>query len=446
VRLPLAFAALALAGIPAASQTNSAIVLQDVRLIDGTGAPPVEHATIVIQDGKIMQVVHGASGTTVPAEARMLRLTGKTVMPGIINGHGHLGLTKGTTVSPANYTAENVERQLKQYERYGVTTMISLGMNKDLLYELRSRQEKGEIAGATILTADRGIGVPGGMPPVDVGPDQIYRPATPEEARKDVDEMQSRDANLVKIWVDDALHKLPAPKPAVYAAAIDEAHKQHLRAAAHVYYLGDSKQLIQDGIDILAHSIRDQEVDTDAVSLVNNRKVYYIPTLELEQSFYIYARHPAWMDTAFFKSAVDPQLEAELTSPAYKSKVEQDPATKIHETASETAMSNLKKLYEAKALIAFGTDSGATPYRIQGWAEHRELQLMVEAGMKPLEVIHSATAVTAQMLHIEEKTGSVERGKQADLIVLNADPLADIRNTEKIAMVLHNGHIVKGGQ
>lgn len=443
VRLLFA-AALVVCSMSAPAQTGTnTFVLQDVRLIDGTGRPPVEHTSILIRNGKIAQILTGAAVTLRDPDAQVLNLSGKTVMPGLINGHGHLGLSQGTTVSPANYTPENIERQLEQYERYGVTTMISLGMNKDLLYQLRSEQGKGNLGGTTILTADRGIGTPGGVPGANVGADQIYRPATPEQARKAIQEMASRDPNLIKIWVDDNFHTLPAPNPAVYGAAIDEAHKQKLKIAAHVFYLADAKRLLQDGVDILAHSIRDQEIDADTISFIKAHNVYYIPTLQLEESFYVYAEHPGWMDTPFFQNAVNPALAALLNSAAYKEKVLGDKNTQLHRTALQTAMVNLKRLHDGGAPIAFGTDSGANPFRIQGWAEHRELQLMVEAGMKPLEAIHSATAENAKMLQINDKTGTIEVGKQADLLVLNGDPSSDIANTEKIAMVFHNGRQIK---
>ena len=442
----LALAAIALCSLAAQDQTtNGSILLQDVRLIDGTGGAPKDHVTILIKGGKIAQIFSGTGVTISESDAQALNLSGKTVIPGLINGHGHVGLSQGTSVSSADYTRENIERQLAQYERYGITTIISLGMNKDLLYQIRSEQGKGNLGGATVLTADRGIGTPGGVPALDVAPDQLYRPATAEEARADVREMAQRSPNLIKIWVDDSLHKLHAPNPAVYAAAIDEAHKQHLQIAAHVYYLQDAKRLLQDGIDIFAHSIRDQEIDPDTVSLIKRKKVYYIPTLQLEESFFVYAGHAAWMDTPFFKEALNPELAEVLSYPSYKAGVQRDKTTPIHRAALQTAMTNIARLREAGLtdLIAFGTDSGANPFRIQGFAEHRELQLMVQSGMTPMEAIHSATLVNAQMLHLSDKTGSIEVGKQADLIVLDADPSSDIANTQKIGMVFHNGQEVK---
>jgi imidazolonepropionase-like amidohydrolase len=437
-------AAIALSCFHAFSQTNPAsILLQDVRLIDGAGSAPKDHVSIRIKNGKIAQIVAGSAAKAREPDVQVLRLSGKTVLPGLINAHGHLGLVRGTKVSSANYSAEDIDRQLAQYERYGITTMVSLGMNKDLLYQLRSEQGKGNLLGTTILTADRGIGTPGGVPAVRVDSDQLYRPSTPEQARKAVQEMASRDANLVKIWVDDNFHTLPAPNPAVYAAAIDEAHKQKLKVAVHVFYLADAKRLLQEGVDILAHSIRDQEIDSDTISLMKQHNVYYIPTLQLEESFFIYANHPVWMNTPFFQNALDPAVAKMLDSHKYKQNVQRDKSTPLHRTAFEMAMANLKRVHDGGAPIAFGTDSGANPFRIQGWAEHRELQLMVEAGMKPLEAIHSATAVNAKMLQIDEKTGTIQAGKQADLIVLNADPSSDIADTENIAMTFHNGREIK---
>ena len=319
---------------------------------------------------------------------------------------------------------------------------MSLGMNNDMLYKLRSEQEKGKLQGSTILTADRGMGVPGGVPAVGLKEDPVYRPANPEDARQDVREMAKRNPDLVKVWVDDNLHKLPAPNPGVYRAAIDEAHKQHLRVAAHVYYLSDAQKLLAAHIDILAHSIRDQAVDDKTVQLMISQGVYYIPTLQLEDAFFIYADHPKWMNTPFFESALNPDLKAMLTSKAYKDKIDNDATTDVHRAALEMAMKNLSTLFDAGVKVGFGTDSGANPYRIQGFAEHRELELMVQTGMTPVQAIRAATGLNAQLLGIAKTTGTIEVGKQADLLVLDADPTDSIRNTREIRMIFHEGREV----
>ena len=298
---------------------------------------------------------------------------------------------------------------------------------------------KGKVGGATILTAGRGIGTPGGAPALGLKDDPVYRPQTPDEARQDVREMAKHHPNLVKIWVDDNLGKLPKPDPAVYGAAIQQAHELNLRVAAHVYDLEDADRLLENHVDILAHSIRDKLMDERTVDLITKQGVFYIPTLQLEEAFYIYAEHPKWMDTPFFKNAVNPKLSALLDSKAYIDGVKSNPEMKVHRQALEIAMKNLITLLDAGANIGFGTDSGASPFRIQGFAEHRELQLMVQAGMTPLQVIQSATGGNARLLGIDKAIGTLVPGKDADFIVLDADPTEDIRNTEKIDMVFHHG-------
>ncbi|HEX4231385.1 MAG TPA: amidohydrolase family protein [Bryobacteraceae bacterium] len=421
------------------SHKENALVLQDVKLIDGTNGPEFDHASILIVNGKIANVVVDNANGHWPKGAQFLKLPGKTVIPGIINAHGHLGLTQGATVSIANYTEENVERQLTQYQRYGVTTVMSLGMNLDLLYKLRAEQSKGKLDGATILTAGRGIGAPDGVPAPGLHENPVYRPKTPGEARKDVREMARHHPDLIKIWVDDNLGKLPRPDPAVYGAAIEQAHELNLRVAAHVYTLESADRLLEDHIDILAHSIRNKLLDDRTVDLITKQGVFYIPSLQMEEAFYIYAEHPKWMDTPFFKNALSPALAALLDSQSYIDSVKNSPEIKVHRKALEIAMKNLSTLLDAGANIGFGTDSGANPFRIQGFAEHRELELMVQAGMTPLQAIQSATGVNARLLGIDKTTGTLVPGKDADFIVLDADPMEDIRNTEKIDMIFHRG-------
>jgi imidazolonepropionase-like amidohydrolase len=275
------------------------------------------------------------------------------------------------------------------------------------------------------------------MPPVKVGSDQLYRPKTAEAARAAVREMAAHSPNLIKIWVDDGLGKYPKMLPEAYEAVIDEAHRANLKVAAHVYYLSDAKSLVQHGVDILAHSIRDRELDAETVSLLKSKNVFYIPTLQLEESFYVYGGQPEWMNTPFFKTAVTPKQMELLNSEAKATGLD------VHRKAFETAMANAKKLHTATVSMGMGTDSGANPYRIQGFAEHRELELMVEAGFSPLEAIHAATQVNAKMLGIEDKTGTVEKGKQADMVILDANPLDDIRDTRKISAVYHRGRKVE---
>jgi len=411
-----------------------------VRVIEGTGKPPLENQRVVIGNGKILSI--GPASQLPPPPGQVVDGSGKTLIPGLINAHGHLALVDGTKNSGDYYTEPHVLAELRQYESYGVLDMLSLGLNRDLIYGIRAEQRQGQLDGATVFVADRGIGVPGGAPPLAHQPDQLYQPKTPEEARQDVREAAGRNTDFIKIWVDDMHGTKPKMETAVYQAVIDEAHKHHIKVAAHVYTLADAKQLVADGIDVLAHSVRDTTVDQQLLAAMKAHGVYYIPTLTVDESFFVFAEHPEILRDPFFEKAVPADLLAMLSDKAYKQKVESDPQTAQHRKDLANAEKNLKLAYDAGVKVAFGTDSGAMPTRVPGYAEHRELELMVAAGLTPLEAIGCATRTNAELLGIANRTGTIEAGKQADMILLDGNPLDDIRNTQKIAVIWHNGQRV----
>jgi imidazolonepropionase-like amidohydrolase len=413
------------------------IIFQHATVIDGTGRVRRE-ASLEIKGDRI-------AGINLPRArgAGTIDCHGKTIIPGIINAHGHLGVTRGTSTAPENYTPENIAAQLDQYARYGVTSMLSLGLNHDLIYDLRAKQRKGEFdpQGATIFTAGRGIGVPGGAPPLNVGDNQVYRPATAEEARADVREMAAHNPDIIKIWVDDIRGSMPKMQPEIYQAVIEEAHANHLRVAAHIYYMADAAALVDLGVDVLAHSIRDRDVDPALVRKMKQHGVFYIPTLELDDSFFHYADHPDLLKDPFLAGALNPELNAMLASREWRDKVHNDPATAKNHQAFDIALRNLKAIRAGGVNIAMGTDSGATPLRIQGYAEHLEMELMRRAGLSPMDILMSATSGSAEVCGTTDR-GTLEAGKAADLIVLDEDPLEDIRNSRKIFAVWHNGLMV----
>jgi imidazolonepropionase-like amidohydrolase len=442
--LPALLASLPILMTVAQSGSNAvsrAVVLAHVRLIDGTGAPARDNMFLTIRDGKIAGIATDASAA--PKSAHVIDYSGMTVMPGIVNAHGHLALVCGTENSATCYTKENVVAQLRQYERYGVTSMLSLGVNRDLIYEVRSEQRAGKLDGAAVYSADRGIGVPDGAPPLPHAPDQLYQPKTPAEARADVDAMASRQANFVKIWVDNLHGSKQSMDPAIYRAVIEEAHRDKLPVAAHMYYLEDAKALVHDGINVLAHSVRDQPVDDELLQAMKQHGVYYIPTLTVDWSFFGFAESPKWKGDPFLQKAVTPELMQELTGEGAQQKVERDPNLAQHKRDFAMDQQNLKRMYEAGVKVGFGTDSGAMPARVPGFAEHQELAMMVAAGLTPMQAIVCATRTNAELLGIAGQTGTLTVGKQADLIVLNGNPLNDIRNTQKLVAVWHGGREVK---
>jgi imidazolonepropionase-like amidohydrolase len=441
-RMTLILAGMGVGLVARAQQPSAAptVLLRDVRLIDGTGAAPREHVSLLLRNGRIERI--GAIGMAAPAGAEVRDLSGKTVMPGLISAHSHLGLIVDDAESSATgYTRENVTAQLKQFERYGVTTILSLGLNRDLVYELSHHQRAGRLGGATIFTAGRGIGAPGGAPPLPAATDQIYRPASVDEARREVDEMAAHRVDIVKIWVDKLHGAAPEMTPEIYKAVIEEAHQKHVRVAAHEYSLEDARQLVADGVDVLAHSVRDQVVDDAFIQAMKQHRVWYVPTFTVDESFFVYAERPVFMQTTFFQQAAGPKLLAKFNADGYAEKINQEAQTAQHRKDFAVGQQNLKKLFDAGVNVGFGTDSGALPGRIPGFAEHRELELMVEAGLTPMQAITAATGENAKLLHSPDR-GTIAAGKRADLLVLDADPLVDIRNTRKLFAVYHDGRSI----
>ncbi len=408
------------------------VVFEHARLIDGTGRPPVEDGVLVIDGARIVAV--GKAGTRRPKGARVIDATGKTLMPGIIVSHGHVGVVLEGKNRPDAYSRENIEHQLLQYQRYGITAVLALGLNRDLGYQIRDEQHAGKFPGASLFTAGRGIGVPDGAPPLPVAPDQVYRPQTVEEAVAEVKETAGHHADMLKIWVDDIFGKLPKLKREIYQAVIEEAHRSKLRVAAHVFYLEDAKALANSGLDALAHSVRDTHVDDALVQLMKKKGMVYIATLNVDESSFIFADEPALLDDPFLQGAIGaPQLEF-LKSPEFKKKLDADPNLPKNRAAHANALFNLKAMHDGGVKIALGTDSGGSPTRIQGWGEHRELELMVRAGLTPMEALVAATRGSAEFLGAKDR-GTLEKGKRADFIVLAANPLEDIKNSRKIESV-----------
>ncbi|HYV65927.1 MAG TPA: amidohydrolase family protein [Myxococcales bacterium] len=437
----LLLAMLCAASGTAFAQGDQAVVLEGARLIDGTGKAPRENSVIVVQGDRITAV--GVAGKVkVPKGARVVDVHGRTIMPGLINAHGHVGLVANGKNSADAYTRENIIPQLVQYEQYGVTSIMALGLNRDLGYEIRDEQRKGGVPGASLFVAGRGIGVPDAAPPVPVAPDQVYRPQTKEEAIANVREAASHHPDMLKLWVDDIYGKFPKMKPEVFQAAIEEAHKNKIHVAAHVFYLADAKALVKAGVDALAHSIRDQPVDAELIKAMKAKGTFYVPTFTVDESAFIFAENPAVTSDPLLAQAVPAENLQTWQGQEYKNKVANDPNTPKIKAALINGMKNLKALSDAGVRIAFGTDSGAQPARVPGWAEHHELELMVRAGLTPIQALNAAGKGSAAMLGLKDR-GTIEPGKKADLLVLDANPLEDIKNTRELVSIWHGGKEIK---
>jgi len=423
------------------SSSQPITVMKGITLIDGTGNEPVQNVSLVIKGDVIDAIL--PVGTALPENATITDYTGKFVIPALINGHCHVGLLKGDNGSPSNYTRDNILRHLLKYEQYGISRVLCMGTDQEIIFPIRDSSQKGLLPGATIYTA--GYGITGNnAPSANLSP-KIMQPKTVEEGIKDVDELALLQPDFVKLWVDDFNGTTKKMDPEIYTAVIREAHRKGLRVAAHLYYLDDAKRLVNAGVDVIAHSIRDKEVDDELINAMKQKGVYYIPTLSLDDYNVVFADDPTWVNDPFFKNSLEPGVWERLTSAGYKQQLAKDPALAQKKAALAIAMRNVKKLADAGIVIVLGTDSGAQPVRTQGFSEHLELQLMTETGLTPMQVIVAATQNGAKLLGINNTCGTLQKGMKADFMMLNGDPLKDIKQTRNLAAVYKDGKKVGNG-
>jgi imidazolonepropionase-like amidohydrolase len=262
-----------------------------------------------------------------------------------------------------------------------------------------------------------------------------------QEGRAKVTDYANRGVDIIK------LHILGIPTdtpPNVYGALIDEAHTRGLRVAAHMFYLKDTKGLLEKGVDVLAHSIRDQPVDAATIAAIKARDVEYIPTLTRDIAQFVYESVPPYFTDPFFTREIPNSYYrdelAKLNDPANQQKIRANKNAQNVKPALEQGRKNLKALSDAGVTIALGTDTGTNEGQWQGYFEHVELEEMVKSGLTPMKAIVAGTSGAARAANIQQQLGTIAAGKQADLLVLNANPLTDIRNTRQIDSVWIAGH------
>ena len=391
------------------------------RIIDGTQNPVIENGVLISIDGKI-SAVGAAQSISIPSDAQIINLDGKTVMPGLINTHGHVGQVLG--LESGHYGRGNVLRQLALYARYGVTMINSLGDDEYEGFEIRNDQDPLYINHSRLMVA---------------GP--VLSPTTVEQAIVAVNGVADQNANFIKIRVDDNLGRTAKMAPEIYQAIAEQSGERGIPLAVHMYSLEDAKTTLAAGADFIAHSVRDQEVDQAFIDSLKSSQVCYTPTLTRELSTFVYESEPDFFSDPFFNKEVDPEIIATLLSPQRQQRVrDSESAQHYKNSALPMAMRNLKKLSDAGVSVVMGTDSGPAA-RFQGYFEHLEMGMMVEAGMSPIEVIRSATGVAAQCLGLDY-LGTLEEGKWADFVVMDRNPLDDITNTKSLSEVWIAGNLV----
>jgi imidazolonepropionase-like amidohydrolase len=420
-----------------ANQTAPAVtVFEGARLIVGDGSPPIENSAFWVEGDRFGQI--GLMGEIqVPAGAVRVDLTGKTVMPALVDAHSHIGYMKDLTSGPQNYTRENILDHIYRFAYHGVSASQAMGSDFGVMpFQLRDEILAGEYPDAArFLTAGRGL-----SPLSELSSNNMrhaaYVVTTEEGARANIRELASQGVTLVKTWVDTRGGNVEALAPNLYRAIIDEAHENDMRVAVHATGLEEAKDLLRAGIDVFAHMIT--EVDDELVGLFKEspqasvllaqvgRRTIYSPYLDPPEPLLLETVTPAQID----------RLRDRVAGTAPE-------ALRQARQSWEDTARNIMKLHTAGVRIGIGSDGGGQGGdRFIGFTAHTELENMVAAGMTPAEAIVAGTKSGAEILGLENDLGTVTVGKSADFIVLDLNPLDEITNSRKIDRVYLRGHQV----
>ena len=428
---PLVLLALTLACSPEAGPVaTGGTWFEGARLVVGDGSDPVEASAFHVAGDSITWV--GRQGERdAPSGATVVDLSGKTVIPALIDGHNHIGLTdvRNGTDSKANYTRDNLVDQLERYAYYGVSAALSMGLEADqeLAYTLRDEKIPGA---ALFLTVGRGIAATRDAgPPSEARIGIPYGAETEDEGRRNVRELQARGVEFVKIWVDDRGGSAPKLQPNVYRAIIDEAHALGMQVLAHVgttSALEDVKDLLRAGVDGFVHTVRDRDVDEEYLALVRDHPdVWTGPNL------------PGFPLTREDLASLSETLPADEVASRLEGIERREAAGETSPSeAFELQCRNLRRIHEAGMTIGLGTDGTGDAFGV-----HQEMADYTRCGFTPHEAIVAATGTNAELLGLE-RLGTMAAGKSADFVVLDANPLDDVRNARRISRVYLRGQEV----
>ena len=427
----------AMASVAVYSQTgpaaNPVVIYEGARLILGRAStPPINDGAFVVENGMIAAI--GRKGAVVaPAGAARVDLTGKTVIPALIDVHAHFGYNTiaGQGVRPENYTPENLYDQFQREAFYGVGTVNDGGTAVvPLSMQFQADQKAGKYPGAS-----RYVFAPGIVPP-DGGPDEWliegsrplhanYAVIKAPEARAVVQELAAKNIRNVKVWVGDRNGTYPAMPHEVYDAIIEEAHKHNVKVHAHAMIVRDQKDILRAGADVIVHIVTTTKIDNEEIALIRDKKPFWSPN---EVS--TYRRDPC-----------DPfnTLTLPDTTIATICKANAAPASAEDlATREEMIKANFQAMRAAGARIVIGTDSGVRNVLTFGSAAHSALAAFVMLGMTPAQAIEAGTALAAELLGLTD-VGRLATGTHADFVVLDANPLDNIANTRRISAVYLGG-------
>lgn len=431
--------AVSLAVVAKGEQQARITVFDGARILDGNGGAPIENGRLVIEGGRV-SAVGTESSVAAPAGATRVDLAGKTIMPAMINVHAHMGYEAYATWGVRNHTAANLLDHVQREAFYGVAAATSVGSSPtEMSLQFQRDQQAGKFPAAA-----RYLFMPGMAPP-NGGPDHILREATnelhvvnevttPEDARAAIRKMAEQGIRHLKMWVDDRGGTYPKLTPEVYKAIVDEAHLRKITVHAHAIQLADQKAVVAAGADVLVHMVQSVPIDQEYLALLAQKKPYWATVITLGDRVEVCNADP------FFEEAMPAVVVAKIRANQQRVGLTAHCAPPSPNAPNRERMlaQNFPMMIGTGVKLVLATDTGIHPGHTFGSGEHVELARWVQLGLPPAQAIVAATKTPAELMGLND-LGTLATGKRASFIVLNANPLANIRNTRTIADVYLDG-------
>jgi imidazolonepropionase-like amidohydrolase len=396
------------------------------RLINGAGGPPVENSVVIVETGRIRAAGPRAQ-VTIPANSVRVEGAGKVIIPGLIDTHCH-------------YAAplEDIRKYYSVLLRWGVTTIRNAGTDSPAAVATMHDFRDGKLPGPRVYTSGYGFSHPQGAPGVSV---KINRPASTGEARTAVRALAAQNVDFIKIWVEGGGGRTPRITPEIRAAIVNEAGKHKIPIVTHVTAVEDLRHLGDLGVTDVLHTPGDSTATPELIAYAKSKGLSFTPTLANMESSFHYYENPGLLKDPMLQGAFYPSGWARVTDPALR---EKQLATNLDQRKERirAAYRFIKAMSEAGVRVVTGSDTGAELSPVPfGAGTHREIEMLVEAGLTPLAAIKAATLDAARVLTRSENPdyGSLRAGKVADLVMLDADPTADIRNLHRVHKVMRAG-------
>ena len=423
-----------------AQQGSRFLVIEGARLIDGTGRPPIENAVIVIGDDKVREIFRKGEKAP-PQDARIIHAEGKTLIPALFDIDTHIG----------QQGLEAAAQALTNYLYFGVANISDTGVTLIHGEGLKKLEREGKLIAPRIFEAGPTFTVVGGHPiPTNRALGRAIDPRTltqidgPETAVKEVRRYRSefKVATLKTVMESGGPLGYPRMSVETLKALTDEAHKGGLKVYAHAIQLADIRDALNGGVDLVAHGLVEALTpESDIARLMAKNKVSWLPGLNNSEAAIKLLDHAEIFNDPQVRKSVPSRYIDMARDP--KTLASMRPRLEGSRVRFDSSKKTVKVLYDLGVNILVGTDSTGAPHRMFfGWDLHREMELLVDAGMKPMDVIVAASRRAAEYLGQEKTLGTIEPGKIADLIILSQNPLEDIRNTRKIEQVIYAGRII----